>query len=217
MPRHSLVPNRLVPESPRCQHSNSTFYALLASVTTKLQAAIHVLESSRCQHSNVAFHIFLASVATELQAAIEMLFNGKFLVILKTDISTPRDWLMPIRYVPESPQYQHSNVTSYILLASVPAELQAAIKIFFTGNFLQILKTDISTPRDSLIPIRYVPESPRCQYSNVTCHILLASVSAELQATIEMIFMGEVLLILKTDISMSGHSFMLFIFVSESR
>ncbi|RPA92061.1 hypothetical protein L873DRAFT_1794523 [Choiromyces venosus 120613-1] len=80
------------------------------------------------------------------------------------------------------------------------------MEMVFTGEFLLMLKTDISTLSHSLTPVRYVPESPRCQPSNGASHILLASVSAELQATMELVFTGEFLLTLKTDISTPSYS-----------
>ncbi|RPA94767.1 hypothetical protein L873DRAFT_1792688 [Choiromyces venosus 120613-1] len=162
MPRHLVTPIRCVSESPRCQHSNG------------------------------ASHILLASVPAELQAIIKMVFIGEFLLNLKADISMPRHSLTPVRCVSESPRCQLSNNASHNLLASGPMELQAAIEMVFTGEFLQTLKADISTPSHSLTPAdisslsqslappRHVPESPRCQLSNGTSHVLLASVPAEL-------------------------------------
>ncbi|RPA95734.1 hypothetical protein L873DRAFT_1812517 [Choiromyces venosus 120613-1] len=117
----------------------------------------------------------------------------------------PRHLLMPVRRVSESSRCQLSNSTSPVLLASVPAELQAAMEMVFTSEFLLNLKTDISTPSHSLTPVRYVLESPRCQLSNGVSHVLLASVPAELQAALEMVFTGEFLLTLKTDISTPSH------------
>ncbi|RPA93396.1 hypothetical protein L873DRAFT_1793682 [Choiromyces venosus 120613-1] len=140
----------------------------------------YVLDSSRCQHSNGGSHVFLASVPAELQAAIEMVFTGKFLPILKTDISTPSHSLVPARHGLDSPQYLLSNGASHVLLASVSAELQAAIVMVFTGEFLLTLKTDIPIPRHSLTPVRHISESPRCQPSNGASHNLLASVSGKL-------------------------------------
>ncbi|RPA92460.1 hypothetical protein L873DRAFT_1794231 [Choiromyces venosus 120613-1] len=93
------------------------------------------------------------------------------------------------------------NGASHILLALVPTDLQAAIEMIFTGEFLLILKIDISKPRCSPMPIQYVPESPQCQLSNATAHILLASPSTELLAAMELAFTREFLLTLKTDIS----------------
>ncbi|RPA98161.1 hypothetical protein L873DRAFT_1790494 [Choiromyces venosus 120613-1] len=103
-----------------------------------------------------------------------MVFTSKFLLTLKTDISTPRHLLMPVRCVSESSRCQPSNSTSHNLLASVSAKLQAAIKMVFTGEFLLTLKTDIS------MLIRHVPESPQCQLSNTTSHVLLISVPGKL-------------------------------------
>ncbi|RPB02130.1 hypothetical protein L873DRAFT_1802570 [Choiromyces venosus 120613-1] len=117
----------------------------------------------------------------------------------------PRHSLMPVRYVSESSRCQLSNGASPILLASVPAELQAAMEMVFTSKFLLNLKTDSSTPSHSLAPIRYVLESPRCQLSNDGSHVLLASVPAELHAAFEMVFTGEFLLTLKTDILTPSH------------
>ncbi|RPA88866.1 hypothetical protein L873DRAFT_782617 [Choiromyces venosus 120613-1] len=136
---------------------------------------------------------------------MEMVFTSKFLLNLKTDSSTPSHSLVPIRYVLESPRCQLSNGGSHVLLASVPAELHAALEMVFTGEFLLTLKTDISTPSYSLAPVRYVLESPRCQLSNGTFHSLLASVPTELHAALEMVFTGEFLLNLKTDSSTPSH------------
>ncbi|RPA92258.1 hypothetical protein L873DRAFT_1794343 [Choiromyces venosus 120613-1] len=215
MPRHLFPPVRHVIESPRCRHSNGTFYVLLASVPAKLQAAMevvftveflltsktdismpnhslmpvrHVPESSRCQPSNGTFYVLLASVPAKLQAAMKIVFPSEFLLNLKTDISTSSDSTMTIRY------------------ASVPTELQAAIEMVFTSEFLLNLKTNISMPNYSLTPVRHVPESPRCQLSNSASHVLLASVPAELQAAMKMIFTSEFLLTLKTDISTPSDS-----------
>ncbi|RPA96365.1 hypothetical protein L873DRAFT_1791698 [Choiromyces venosus 120613-1] len=129
MPRHSLMPIRYVSEFPRCQPSNGASYVLLAAVSAKLQAAM------------------------------EMVFTSKSLLHLKTDISMPSDSPMPVRHVPESPQCQPSNGAYHALLASVPTELQATIKMVFTGEFLLNSKTDISMPSHSLAPVRHVPES----------------------------------------------------------
>ncbi|RPB03826.1 hypothetical protein L873DRAFT_1786798 [Choiromyces venosus 120613-1] len=150
----------------------------------------YVSESARCQLSNGASHILLASVPAELQATIEMVFTGEFLLSLKTDISMPRDSLMPIRHVSESPRCQPSNGATHNLLALVSAELQATMELVFTGKFLLSLKTDISMPRCLLASIRHVLGSPRCQHSNGTSHVLLTLVPAELQAAIEMIFIS---------------------------
>ncbi|RPB03825.1 hypothetical protein L873DRAFT_1856717 [Choiromyces venosus 120613-1] len=200
MPSNSLMSIKHVPQFPRCQLSNGTSHVLLAPVSAELQATLemvftgeflqtlktdistpshslmpirHVPESPRCQLSNGTFHILLAPVSAELQATLEMVFTGKFLLTLKTDISTSSHSLAPIRHVPESPRCQLSNATSHALLASVPVELQAAMEMFFTN---------ISTLSHSLTPIRYVLESPRCQLSNGASHILLVSCSAELPA-----------------------------------
>ncbi|RPA89700.1 hypothetical protein L873DRAFT_1795939 [Choiromyces venosus 120613-1] len=126
----------------------------------------HVLESPQCQHSNSDSHVLLASDSAKLEAAMKMLFTRKSLLTLKTNILTPRCSPGPIRHVLEFPQCQPSNTMLHILLVSVPAELQAATEMVFTSEFLLNLKTDISTPRHSLVPIRHVPESPQCQYSN---------------------------------------------------
>ncbi|RPB00465.1 hypothetical protein L873DRAFT_1805338 [Choiromyces venosus 120613-1] len=120
----------------------------------------HVSESSRCQLSNGTSSILLASVSAKLQATMQMVFTSKFLQDLKTDSSTPSHSLTPVRYVLESPRCQPSNGVSHVLLASVPAELQAALEMVFTGEFLLTLKTDISMPSHLLMPIRYVPKSP---------------------------------------------------------
>ncbi|RPA92062.1 hypothetical protein L873DRAFT_1794524 [Choiromyces venosus 120613-1] len=154
-----------------------------------------VSESSRCQPSNCASHILLASVPTELQAAIEMVFTSKFLLTLKTDSSTPSHSLAPVKHVPESPRCRPSHSIFQVLLAAVPAELQAAIKMVFTGEFLLNLKTDISMPSHSFMPIRHVLDFPRCRLSNGTFHILLATISTKLQAAMELIFTGKPLLI----------------------
>ncbi|RPA95044.1 hypothetical protein L873DRAFT_1934092 [Choiromyces venosus 120613-1] len=227
------MPVRHVPESPRCQLSNGTFYDLLASVPAELLATIemvftgeflltlktdistsshslmpakYVPEFPQCQHSNGASHGLLVSVRAGLQAAMQMVFTGEFLPTLKTDISTPSNSPAPIRHVPESPRCQPSNGTSHILLASVSAELQAAIEMVFTSKFLLSLKTDISTSSYLLTPVRHVPESPQCQLSNATSHVLLASVSAELQVAMEMVFTSKFPLSSKTDISMPSYS-----------
>ncbi|RPA93474.1 hypothetical protein L873DRAFT_1815774 [Choiromyces venosus 120613-1] len=160
MPRHSLMPVR------------------------------RVSESSRCQLSNGASPILRASVPAELQAVMEMIFTSKFLLNLKTDSSTPSHSLVPIRYVLESPRCQLSNGGSHVLLASVPAELHAALEIVFTGKFLLMLKTDISTPGHLLAPIRH--------------------------AIMELVFTDEFLLNLKTDSSTPGHSLALVRYVLES-
>ncbi|RPA97063.1 hypothetical protein L873DRAFT_1791234 [Choiromyces venosus 120613-1] len=107
---------------------------------------------------------------------MEMVFTGKSLLTLKTDISTLSHSLAPIRHVPESPQCQTSDGASHILLASCSAELPAVMELAFIGELLLTLKTDISKPRCLPMPIRYVPESPRCQPSNAASHVLLASV-----------------------------------------
>ncbi|RPA91940.1 hypothetical protein L873DRAFT_1818568 [Choiromyces venosus 120613-1] len=225
MPSYSLAPVRYVLESPRCQLSNGASHVLLASVPAELQAAMEMVftgefllnlktDSSTPSHSltpvrhlsNGGSHGLLASVPTELQAVMELVFTDKFLLNLKTDSSTPSHSLAPVRYVLESPRCQLSNGVSHGLLASVPAELQAVMELVFTGKFLLNLKTDSSTPSHSLAPVRHVPESPRCQLSNGGFHVLLASVPAELQAAMEMVFTGEFLLTLKTDISTPSHS-----------
>ncbi|RPA95675.1 hypothetical protein L873DRAFT_1812435 [Choiromyces venosus 120613-1] len=225
MPRHSLMPVRCVSESSRCQLSNGASSILLASVPTELQAAmemvftskfllnlktdsstpshslapiIYVLESPRCQLSNGGSHVLLASVPVELHAALEMVFTGEFLLTSKTDISTPSHLLTPIRHL--------SNGHSHGLLASVPTELQAVMELVFTNEFLLNLKTDSPTPSHPLAPARYVLESPRCQLSNGVSHVLLASVPVELQAVMELVFTGKLLLNLKTDSSMPSHS-----------
>ncbi|RPB01612.1 hypothetical protein L873DRAFT_1788248 [Choiromyces venosus 120613-1] len=130
-----------------------------------------------------------------------MIFTSEFLLNWKTDISMPRHSVTPIRCVSESPRCQLSNGASHILLASVPAKLQASIEMVFIGKFLLTLKTDISMPRYLLTPIRHVSDSPRCQLSNGTSHVLLTSVPVELKAPMEIVFTGESLLTLKTDIS----------------
>ncbi|RPA92584.1 hypothetical protein L873DRAFT_1794150 [Choiromyces venosus 120613-1] len=132
---------------------------------------------------------------------MEMVFTGEFPLTLKTDISMPRDSPIPIRYISESHQCRLSNDASQILLASVSAKLHAAIKMLFPGKFPLSSKTDISMPSHSLTPTKYVPEYPRCQPSNSAFHNLLALSSAELQAAMELAFIGEFLLSLKTDIS----------------
>ncbi|RPA91314.1 hypothetical protein L873DRAFT_1794931 [Choiromyces venosus 120613-1] len=109
-----------------------------------------------------------------------MVFTGEFLLTLKTVISMLSHLFAPIRNVPESPRCQLSNDASHILLASRSAELQAAMELSFIGKFLLTLKTDISKPRCSPMPIRHVPESPRCQLLNAASHILLASVPGKL-------------------------------------
>ncbi|RPB04563.1 hypothetical protein L873DRAFT_1786340 [Choiromyces venosus 120613-1] len=148
--------------------------------------AKYVTESPRCQLSNGASPVLLASVPARLQAASHL--------------------LAPIRYVPEFPRCYLSNGTCHILRASRSAELPAAMQLAFISEFLLTLKTDISTLSHSLAPIRHVPESPRCQLSNGASHILLASCSAELQAAMQLAFIGEFLLTLKTDISTLSHS-----------
>ncbi|RPA95800.1 hypothetical protein L873DRAFT_1792041 [Choiromyces venosus 120613-1] len=205
------MPVRHVSQSARCQLSHSASYNLLASVPVELHAAIklvftgellltlktdisipgclltpirHYLESPLCYLSNAAFQVLLTSVPTELQAAIEMVFTGKFLLILRIDISTLNHSLGPVRYVPKSPQCQLCNDTSHVLLASAPAKLQASVEMVFTVEFLLNLKIDILMPRYSLAPVRHVSESPRCQRSNGASHNLLASVSTDLQAAI---------------------------------
>ncbi|RPA96082.1 hypothetical protein L873DRAFT_1791843 [Choiromyces venosus 120613-1] len=115
---------------------------------------------------------------------------------------------MPVRYVPESPRFQLSNAASYVLLASVLTELQATMKIGSTSKFLLNLKIDILMPRHLLAPVRYIPESPQCQLSNATSHILLALALAELQAAIEIGFTSKFLLTLKTDSLTLRFSFM---------
>ncbi|RPA99712.1 hypothetical protein L873DRAFT_1789397 [Choiromyces venosus 120613-1] len=176
MPRHSVAPIGCVSESPRCQLSNG------------------------------ACHILLASVSAEQYATIEMVFTGEFPLSLKTNISTPIYLLAPVRYVPGSPRCRLSNGASHVLLTSVSAKLQAAIEMISTSEFLLSSKTDISMPSHSLMPIRHVPESPQCQPSNGTSHVLLELVSAELQATMQMVFTSESLLTLKTDILTPSHS-----------
>ncbi|RPA94249.1 hypothetical protein L873DRAFT_1793103 [Choiromyces venosus 120613-1] len=120
-------------------------------------------ESSRCQHSNGASHILLASVPVELPATMEMVFTREFLLGLKTESLTLSHSLTPVRYVPESPRCQLSNGASHGLLASVPAELQAAMEMVFTSEFVLTLKTDNLTLSHLLARIRHVLESPRCQ------------------------------------------------------
>ncbi|RPA99011.1 hypothetical protein L873DRAFT_1910844 [Choiromyces venosus 120613-1] len=166
----------------------------------------YVLEFPRCQLSNGVSHVLLASVPIELQAVMELDFNGEFLLTLKTDLSTLSHSLMLIRHVLESPRCRRSNGASHILLASVSAELQAAMELVFTVEPLLTLKIDISMPSYSLASVRYVLDSPRCQPSNGTSHSLLASVPTELQAVMELVFTGEFLLSLKTDSSMTSHS-----------
>ncbi|RPA98269.1 hypothetical protein L873DRAFT_1790415 [Choiromyces venosus 120613-1] len=118
----------------------------------------------------------------------------------------PRHSAMPVRRVSESSRCQPSNGASHVLLTSVPAELQAAMEMVFTGEFLLNLKTDISTPSHSLTPVRHVLESPQCLLPNGVSHALLASAPTELQAAMEMVFTGKPLQCLKTDISMPNHS-----------
>ncbi|RPA90014.1 hypothetical protein L873DRAFT_1795747 [Choiromyces venosus 120613-1] len=130
-----------------------------------------------------------------------MVFTSKSLLTSKTDISTPSSLLAPGRHVPESSRCQLSNGPSHALLAAVPTELQAAMKIVFTRESLLTLKTDISMLSHSPVPVRHVLESPRCQPSNGASHILLASLTAELQAAMELSFTCEFGLTLKTDIS----------------
>ncbi|RPB04902.1 hypothetical protein L873DRAFT_1922523 [Choiromyces venosus 120613-1] len=139
---------------------------------------------------------------------MEIVFTGKFLLTLKTDISMPRHSLMPVGHVSESSRCQLFNGTSHVLLASVPTELQAAIKMVFTGEFLLSLKTDNLMPSHLLAPIRHVLEYSQCQLSNGTSHVLLVSVSAELQAAMKMVFTGKLLLNLKTNISTPSHLLM---------
>ncbi|RPA88994.1 hypothetical protein L873DRAFT_1796378 [Choiromyces venosus 120613-1] len=110
----------------------------------------------------------------------EIVLTSKFLLPLKTDISTPSNSLVPVRYVPESPQCQLSNSAFHMLLASLSAKLQAAIELAFTGEFLLTLKTDISKHRCSPMPIRHAPELPRWQLSNNASHVLLVSVPGKL-------------------------------------
>ncbi|RPA96863.1 hypothetical protein L873DRAFT_1922957 [Choiromyces venosus 120613-1] len=145
-----------------------------------------------------------------------MVFTGKVLLTLKTDILMSSHSLMPVRYVPESPRCKLSNSASHILLVVVSTELQVTIKIVFTSKFLLTLKTDISMPKHSLIPIRGVSESPGCQLSNGTCHILLASVPAKLQAAMELVFTSKFLLSLKIDILMPRHLLVPVRYVPES-
>ncbi|RPB05867.1 hypothetical protein L873DRAFT_1785549 [Choiromyces venosus 120613-1] len=242
IPRCSLVLIKYVPETPRCQLSNTTSHILLASVPAELQATMemvftseflltlktdismprcspvpirYVPESPRCQHYNAASHVLLASVSPELQATMEMIFTSEFLLTLKTDISTPRCLLMLIRHVLKSPRCQPFSATSYVLLTSVPTELQAAIEIVFTSQFLLTLKTDISTPSHLPMPIRCVSESPQCQRSNGASYVLLASVSTELQVAIEIVFTSKFLLNLKTVISTPSHSLVSIRYVLE--
>ncbi|RPA90003.1 hypothetical protein L873DRAFT_1882032 [Choiromyces venosus 120613-1] len=177
----------------------------LMPVSHLLMPVKHVPESPQCRLSNSASHVLLESVSAELQAAMEIVFNGESLLDLKTNISTASYSVAPLRHVPESPRCQRSNGTSHVLLASVPTELLAAIEMVFTGEFLLTLETDISMPSNSPASIGYVPEFPRCQLSNRASHIHLASVSAELQAAIKIVFTGEFLLTLQTDISIPSH------------
>ncbi|RPA89359.1 hypothetical protein L873DRAFT_1890821 [Choiromyces venosus 120613-1] len=198
-PSHSLTLIRYVPEFPRCQLSNGASHNILASVLAKLQAAIKMVftieslltlktDISTPSHSltpirhlsNSTSYVLLVSVPAELPAAMELVFTGEFLLTSKTDISMTSYLLVPVRHVPESPRCQPSNGASHILLASLSAELQTAMELAFTVEFLLTLKTDISKPRCSPTPIRHVPESPQCQLSNATSHVLLASVSGKL-------------------------------------
>ncbi|RPA89520.1 hypothetical protein L873DRAFT_1796049 [Choiromyces venosus 120613-1] len=231
-PSHTLAPVRYVLESPRCQLSNGASRSLLASVSAESLAAIemvftsksllnlktdistsshslapvrYVLDSPRCQLSNGTSHILLVSVSDKLQATVELVFTGEFLLTFTTDISTPSHSLVPVRHVLESPRCLLSNGTSHILLASVPAEPLAAMEMIFHSKSLLTLKTDILTSSHLLAPVRPVLESPRCLLSNGTSHILLASVSAKPQATIELVFIGEFLLTLRIDILMPSH------------
>ncbi|RPB05331.1 hypothetical protein L873DRAFT_1909594 [Choiromyces venosus 120613-1] len=197
-PRHLLMPIRYAPGSTRCQRSNDTSHILLALVSTELQAAM----KWSLLPSNSASQNLLARVPTKLQAAIKLVFIGEFLLSLKKDILIPRQPLTPIRHILESPQCQPSNGTSYILLGSAPTELQAIIKMVFNGEFLLSLKTDTSTPKHSLTPLRHVSEPPQCLPSSSTSYILLASVLTRLQAAMEMFFTCEYPLNTKTDISM---------------
>ncbi|RPA91095.1 hypothetical protein L873DRAFT_1795111 [Choiromyces venosus 120613-1] len=151
----------------------------ISTLRHSLTPVRHVLETPQCQRSNCASHILLASVHAELLVSIHMVFTGEFLLNLKTGISTPRLLFMPVRCVSESPRCQLSNSTSHILLAFVSTELQAAMEMVITGEFLLTLKTDISTPRHLLTPVRHVPESSRCQHSNGVSHILLVPVTAK--------------------------------------
>ncbi|RPA90100.1 hypothetical protein L873DRAFT_1795686 [Choiromyces venosus 120613-1] len=138
----------------------------------------HVRNSSQCQPSNGVSHALLASVPAELQAAMKIVFTGKSLLSLRTDTLTLSHSLMPIRHVPEFPRCQLSNGTSHAILASVPTELQAAMKIVFTGESLLTLKSDILMLSYSIAPLRHVPETPRCQRSNGASHILQALLPA---------------------------------------
>ncbi|RPA90396.1 hypothetical protein L873DRAFT_1795509 [Choiromyces venosus 120613-1] len=112
----------------------------------------------------------------------------------------PGHSLAPIGHVPQFPRCQLSNGASHIALASVPAKLETAMEIVFTGEFLLMWKTDILMARHSLAPVRHVSQSCRCQHSNRASHNLLVLASAELPAAMEVIFTGEFLLTLKTDI-----------------
>ncbi|RPB00181.1 hypothetical protein L873DRAFT_1805628 [Choiromyces venosus 120613-1] len=71
-------------------------------------------------------------------------------------------------------------------------------------------------PRHSLMPVRHVSESSRCQHSNCASPILLASVPTELQAAMEMVFTGKFLLNLKTDSSTPSYSLAPVRYVLES-
>ncbi|RPB02241.1 hypothetical protein L873DRAFT_1787949 [Choiromyces venosus 120613-1] len=173
----------------------------ISMISHSLMHVRHVPESPQCQLSNGTSHVLLISVPTKLQAAMGMVFTSKFLLTLKTNISTLSHSLMPVRNVPESPQCQLSNGISHVLLASVPGEIQAAMKMVFTSESLLTLKADISTLSYSIMPVRYVPEFSRCQPSNGASHNMLALLSAELQAAMELAFTSEFLLTLKTDIS----------------
>ncbi|RPA96290.1 hypothetical protein L873DRAFT_1791741 [Choiromyces venosus 120613-1] len=166
----------------------------------------HVPEFLHCQPSNITSYMLLVAVPNKLHATLEIVLTCEFLLNLKTDILTLRHLLIPVRYVSEFPYCQLSNNTSHILQASVHAELQAAMQIVFTGEFLLTLKTDISTPRHLLMSIRHHLESPQCQPSSNTPCNLLAMVPAALQATVQVVFIGEFLLTLKTDILMPRHS-----------
>ncbi|RPA94766.1 hypothetical protein L873DRAFT_1792687 [Choiromyces venosus 120613-1] len=157
-----------------------TLKADISMLSHSLASTRHVSESPRCQLSNGDSHVLLASVPAELQATIEMVFTGESLLTSKTDISTPSDSTTPVRHVPESPRCLPSNGASYILLASLSNELQAAMELAFTGESLLTLKIDISTLSHSLAPIRHVPESPQCQLSNGASHVPLASVPGKL-------------------------------------
>ncbi|RPA91218.1 hypothetical protein L873DRAFT_1795010 [Choiromyces venosus 120613-1] len=97
----------------------------------------------------------------------------------------PKYSLAPIRHVSESPRCQPSNGASLNLLVPVPTELQAAMQIVFTSEFLQALKTDILMPSHLLTLIGHVPESPQCQLSNGTSHVLLTSVPTGPQAAMK--------------------------------